>query len=576
MERKKITTLGIGLLVGILTLVFFKAGLWGGFELFIEDFLISPKPVDSRIVILSIDDESLEKIGQWPWPREVFARALEKIEKIKPEVIGIDVVFAEQSRLGSTDDAKLAGAISRLTVPLVLPVEASPLIIEKNSYRAGNLVTTRKEFLVADTNIGHVNLILDSDGVARRLPLEIKAGDKTYRSFSGEIARISRAISSEEAGARRIVYAGPPGSVRQISFYRLFEDNLSETLRDKIVLIGATAADLHDEKSTPVSGNGEMSGVEIQANVINMMLKNYRLEPIYSPLMYGWLLLAALLPVLIFNFISKTQITLGLNIGLGFTYLIFAAVLFERGFVANIIHINLSWVLSTGGIFAYNYSVLGKAERELKRVFSKYVSPQVLNEILRDPAQVKLGGEEKEVTVFFSDIRGFTTLSEKIAPQELVRILNRYFTIMTEHILENRGVVDKFIGDAIMAFWGAPIGIPDQADRAIHSALAMRESLKKLNKELTEAGDPEINIGIGIFTGKAVVGNVGSQDRFDYTVMGDTVNVASRLEGLNKEYKTQIIIGEATKNKSHEPWPWKYLGSVQVKGRKEAIKIYTI
>ncbi len=212
----------------------------------------------------------------------------------------------------------------------------------------------------------------------------------------------------------------------------------------------------------------------------------------------------------------------------------------------------------------------------MKNLFSKYVSKDVLNEILSDPSKVALGGEEKEVTVFFSDIRGFTTISEKTTPKELVRILNTYFTAMTKEVLDNGGVLDKYIGDAIMAFWGAPIADPDQAENALKASLSMLEQLKELNKELRALGDPEIHIGIGLYTGPAIVGNVGSDLRFDYTVMGDTVNVASRLEGLNKEYKTEIIIGETTKNKIKGNYVFRALGSVAVKGRKEPLNIYTI
>jgi adenylate cyclase len=186
------------------------------------------------------------------------------------------------------------------------------------------------------------------------------------------------------------------------------------------------------------------------------------------------------------------------------------------------------------------------------------------------------GGEEREMTVFFSDIRGFTTISEQTTPTELVRILNEYFTQMTAEVLRTGGVVDKYIGDAVMAFWGAPIDDPDHADHAVEAALAMIEKLKLLNQKLRAQGDPEIKIGIGLYSGKAVVGNVGSNDRFDYTVIGDTVNAASRLEGLNKEYKTQIIISESVKNKLKKQYPLVCLGCTPVKGRKEPINIYTI
>ncbi len=215
-------------------------------------------------------------------------------------------------------------------------------------------------------------------------------------------------------------------------------------------------------------------------------------------------------------------------------------------------------------------------KRELKMLFSKYVSPQVLHTMLDNPSSVSLGGEEREITVLFSDIRGFTTLSEAVTPKELVRILNKYFTAMTGEVLRHGGVLDKYIGDAIMAFWGAPLSDAHQADHAVRAAQGMLVRLRVLNEELRAAGDPEIHIGVGIYTGPAVVGNMGSDLRFDYTAMGDTVNIASRLEGLNKEYKTEIIIGESTKEKLRDKVQFRSLGAVKVKGRNEPVLIYAV
>ncbi len=211
----------------------------------------------------------------------------------------------------------------------------------------------------------------------------------------------------------------------------------------------------------------------------------------------------------------------------------------------------------------------------MKNLFSKYVSKEVLEEILKNPSQVTLGGEEKEITVLFSDIRGFTSISEKTTPKELVRLLNKYFTAMTEQILKNGGVLDKYIGDAIMAFWGAPIENLEQADKAVRAALQMIQKLDELNKELMSEGIPEIKIGVGIYTGPAVVGNIGSNLRFDYTAIGDTVNTASRLEGLCKEYNTRIIIGKTTKNKLKDDYNLKFLGSALVKGKNKSVDVYT-
>jgi adenylate cyclase len=189
---------------------------------------------------------------------------------------------------------------------------------------------------------------------------------------------------------------------------------------------------------------------------------------------------------------------------------------------------------------------------------------------------VALGGQEKEMTILFSDIRGFTTMSEGLQPKELIRIMNNYFSAMTEEILRHDGIIDKYIGDAIMAFWGAPLDDPNHATKALEAALAMVERLKKINLDFKAQGDPEINIGIGLYTGLAVVGNVGSNLKVNYTVLGDTVNTASRLEGQTKEYGVKIILGESTKNRAQGNYQFKSLGSTKVKGKEIPINIYTV
>ena len=236
-------------------------------------------------------------------------------------------------------------------------------------------------------------------------------------------------------------------------------------------------------------------------------------------------------------------------------------------------------LLSFIGFLAISARHLGRTEsrRELlEATFEKYVSRQVLTEILRDPSNIHLGGEEKGVTVLFSDIRGFTPIAETMEPEALVALLNRYFVAMSEEILKTGGTIDKYIGDAIMAFWGAPIEDADQAEHAVQASLSMLKKLKNLNMQLVVEGRPEISIRIGLHTGRAIVGNVGSSRRFDYTVIGDTVNAASRMEGLNKDHGTQIIISDMVRNFLKDKTKWKSLGPVTVRGKSEPINIYTL
>jgi adenylate cyclase len=274
-----------------------------------------------------------------------------------------------------------------------------------------------------------------------------------------------------------------------------------------------------------------MSGVEIQAQVGDMILQNSSLIPLPRSLAMLWVLLAALLASLPFFFIRSAKRAFIASLLTGIIHAPLAIILFEQGWIPNILHVHLSWALGVLAAVLYRHLVSEKESRMMRQAFGKYVSKDVLEEILKDTTKIKLGGEERNATIFFSDVRGFTTLSESLSPTELTTFLNRYLTRMTDIALEERGVVDKYIGDAIMVFWGAPLENLKHPDDAVHAALRMTDALDAFNKESEAQGDPRIDIGIGMNTGDVVVGNMGSNQRFDYTVMGDAVNLASRLEG---------------------------------------------
>lgn len=570
----------IALLVAAALGASYAAGLFTGLEHFLEDLLFTPQPIRGDIVIVAIDDSSLRAIGQWPWPRRTFADALQRLHRTPPAAVGFDVMLSEPSRLGSDDDAALARALAELRYPLVLPLEASPLELTPGEAARGRGVIVPLEPFreLPGVSLGHVNLILDRDGVARRFPTTIATDGAPTAAFGLEVLdRAQVAVPNREAiGALlRIAYAAPPGSIRRIPFHQLLAPDAPD-LTGSIVLIGATAADLHDEQRTPVSRGELMPGVEIQANIVNMLASGQRITPLTPFALGGWILAAAAVPVFLFWRSRRTLRPIAASAALGAGHVAGTIILFGQGVAANLVHINLSWVLSTAALFGYRYFRVEKTEREVRGVFSKYVSGRVLELIMRDPSRLTLGGEVREITVLFSDIRGYTTLSEATTPQELVRILNRYFTAMTNEIMERSGVLDKYIGDAIMAFWGAPLEEPDQTDLAVGAALAMLERLAALNREFRAAGDPEIAIGVGIATGSALVGNVGSELRFNYTAIGDTVNVAARLEGLTKEHGVKIIIAGSTKERLKRSYELVPLGAVAVKGRAEAVEIFGV
>jgi len=573
----------IALVVGVMVMASFSYGFFSGIEHFFEDLFFSPGRIDPEIVIVAIDNESLARLGQWPWPRERFADFLTLLKDHPPKAVGIDVMFAEPSRLGRGDDESLAASLGKIPFPVVFPVEAFPLELTESGYKARGLVETLSIFRAPAVGYGHVNVLVDKDGVARRFPVSFLRGDggegTSVGAFAHEVlAHAGRNIPDEGPTGRalRIVYAGPPGAVRRIPFWRVFEDDMATSLGGKIVLVGVTAPDLHDEAITPFSRGNAMPGVEIQANIVNMLGAGQRLREVPRVAMYAWLLFSAMLPALFFIMFPRSLKPVGVSLGFGALYLIAAAALFDQGWVVNMVHLTFGWVLSSVALLGYRYAAVERERREMRHLFGKYVSREVLEEILRDPTGVALGGEEREVTVFFSDIRGFTTISEKTAPRDLVRLLNIYFSEMSREVLIHGGVLDKYIGDAIMAFWGAPLDDAHHADHAFDAARAMIEKLGALNKRLQEMGGPEINIGIGLYTGPAVVGNIGSEERHDYTIIGDTVNVASRLEGLTKEFKTRLVIGETTRLKITRDAPFRHLGAVTVKGRGEPLEVYTV
>jgi adenylate cyclase len=577
---QKITNLLIVLIIAFLVFTSFKIELFAGLENFFEDLLFVQQPIHSDIVIVAIDDESINKIGQWPWKREMFAKALLKLEEYKPKAVGIDVVFPEESRFGKGDDQILAETLTKLSYPFVLPVKADSLFVKKNRVFTNSFSGQLKSF-EEKANIGHVNLILDSDGVVRKFPVFIESKtEERIPAFSYLLVKkagmeIPKQDSLEQVS--KIVFSASPGAISRIPFYRLISEEIPVSrLKNKILLIGSTAIDLHDEKPTPFSKGTQMQGVEIQANIVNMLVSGYSLKPLSIGFAGLWIFLNSIFPLLIFIVFKNSFKAILFNVFLGIFWLVLMILMVEQGIVPNLIHINGAWIFSTLSLFCRQYFVGEKEKREIKKAFSHYVSKDVLNEILKDPKNISLGGEEKFITILFSDIRGFTSVSEKLSPQKLVEMLNQYFNIMSGEILKYKGVLDKYIGDAIMAFWGAPVPNESQADNAVHAAIGMLEQLENFNKKQKEKGQPEIKIGVGIYSGLAVVGNVGSEARFDYTAIGDSVNIASRIEGLTKTYQAKIIISDTVKKNLKGNYSLELLGSVEIRGRNEPVKIYSV
>jgi len=327
---------------------------------------------------------------------------------------------------------------------------------------------------------------------------------------------------------------------------------------------------------TPFSLGQAMAGIEIHANALDTILTQKYLKKATAWLTSFFVLAFGLSNSLFFSLLRRFWLAGLASVLALLAYLLLALIYFERGLIFDLVYPILAWGLSLLAVLFFQYFSEAQEKKYLKRSFQYYLAPAVVKEIIKDPASLKLGGQKKDVTIMFADLRNFTSLSEKLAPEVLVSLLNEYFTAMAEIILAEGGVLDKFIGDAIMAFWGAPQETKDHSQRACRVALAMVKKLAELDKTWVSSGKPPLEVGIGINTGQVVVGNMGSEKRFDYTVIGDHVNLASRLEGLNKSYGTKIIISEFTKARVENEFILRPLDEVKVKGKEIPVEIFEL
>jgi len=349
-----------------------------------------------------------------------------------------------------------------------------------------------------------------------------------------------------------------------------------DAFKDKIVFVGSTALGVYDLRVTPFSN--VYPGLEVHANVAdNILRQTFLFRPNWASffdlaaILFMGLVTGLVLPRLraLFSVLLIGVLFVG--------YLMVSQRLFvHQGIWLNMVYPLLTMVVVYTAVTLYRYIVEEREKRKIRGAFSFYVNPSVVNEVLKDPEKLKLGGDKKELSVLFSDIRGFTSLAEEMEPEMLVTLLNEYLTDMTNVVFELDGLLDKYIGDAIMAVFGAPLEQNDHPLRACHTALLMLDRLAAMQQRWRAEGTPQLDIGIGINTGPMVVGNMGSERRFDYTVMGDAVNLASRLEGINKEYGTQVVISEFTYGWVKDDFFCRELDAVRVKGRARPVKIYEL
>lgn len=653
----------LGLAVSLLLLghaaKFYQIGIIDRLDAIIYDArlrLTMPQGIDERVVILDIDEKSLGEIGRWPWGRDKLSTLAAKLfDHYGIRLLGFDVVFAEpdeSSGLKSLEalaqrqlkdsgpfqsafkdlrpqldyDARFAKTL--LGKPVVLAFYladnagsnsgALPApVLPAGTFSGRNIAFTSwssyganlAEFQHSAASGGHMNPLVDFDGVIRRVPMIAEYQGNFYESLSLAMVRAylgfpkivpgfpegsaangtysgmewldlptaagTLRVPVDENAAALIPFRGYQGSFHYYSIADVLTERIDpEQLKGRIVLVGTSALGLKDHRVTPVGSTYD--GVEVHANLIAGMLDGEIKEK--PSFVLGadvlQLLLAAGVMVFLLPLLSPLRATLVallvlaflLGVNLSFWQLANMVLPLACGLLLVLIlyALNMSW----------GYFVETRTKRQFTNLFGQYVPPELVEEMSRNPESYSMAGRRADLTVLFSDVRGFTTISEGLEPDQLAQLMNEYLGAMTEVIRRSRGTLDKYIGDAIMAFWGAPVADPEHARKAVIAALEMQQRLSTLNKDLIAKGWPELKIGVGVNTGPMTVGDMGSPVRKAYTVMGDAVNLGARLEGITKQYGVGIIVGEATRDLLQKEFVFRELDRVRVKGKAEPVGIY--
>jgi len=610
----------VGGCVFALTLILFHLGVFRAWEWKTWDWrarqFSDPARASEDIVIFLVDQNSLDVYASshglsWPWPREMHAYVVEYCRLAQANSLFFDFIFSEGSFYGPEDDALFADSMKKagnVFLPFFLtkggdgsdPAVGRSLrrfALEGNTWDQDLALPMRSvnlpvpSYLTSAAGAGNVNFSPDEDGIFRRIPLFFSLGDWLLPSLPlAVVKRTDKSFSLprralDPSGQMVIRYHGPTGTYQSYSIASIINSYAQiqegkdpqippETFRDKIILVGGSAPGLLDLRSTPLSAVSP--GVEIQAAVMdNLLHKDYfRNSPLL--VLWAWTAFLSVLVALgtslltkIWQFVLFFMVCLALPLGAG-------VLAYVSGYWLEIIGPVFAVGLGFVAAALLNYNIEGKQKRFIKGMFQHYLNPHVIERVIRNPELLKLGGEKREISSVFTDVAGFTSISEDLSPEELVNLLNEYLSEMTAVILESGGTLDKYEGDAIIAFWNAPLDQPNHALRACRAALACQERLERMRAGIKETYGHELYMRIGVNSGDAVVGNMGSQTRFDYTAMGDTINLAARLEGANKQYGTSILIGENTYLQVKDSIAAREVDRVRVVGKTKPVCIYEI
>ncbi|MBL4774683.1 MAG: adenylate/guanylate cyclase domain-containing protein [Mariprofundus sp.] len=542
-------------------------------------------------IILIDEDSAMDQYGyQSPTPRPLLTNLVNHLIAKKVAVIGIDILLDYPSHW-PTEDADLARAFENANGKVVLAALAEHENEEQNIIHSD--INQPLPMFVEHVNLGDTQVLEDAGGVAR----QIRIGNQASPSLAEQmyIQYLGKAPSLPHLNLKKILkefwvdinYLGPPsrlenegGTVFPVFAAEEVEFLPESLFKDKIIFIGSGIDLLGDIFLTPFSTSANnylpAYGVELHALVLDMLLNKNNLT-VLSPSVQNITLFCFFFTIGIIVLITRTAISMPLILGLTASWvfiIIWIFLNYQIKFPIIAPLFGLTGLIST--CFLIVHQTQQRQASFLKNTFKRYIPPELVNQLIKNPEQMDMGGEAKELTVFFSDIEGFTTISEQFTPYELVSFLNTYLGKMTDILFEEKGTLDKYEGDAIIAFFGAPVDVQNHADHACQTALRMQRTITVLNEEWKGTNKPFLNVRIGLNTGTVIVGNIGSDTRSDYTVIGDTANLASRLEGVNKLFGTNIMISQQTLNATRLPYFKRELARLIVKGKTEAITVYQL
>jgi adenylate cyclase len=636
--RKALLGTLIGLAAAAVALALALPGLLDGLEGRTWDWrvrlLARPGSATEQIVLILLDQKSLDWAAEenalsWPWPRETYALVADFCRRAGAKTLAFDVLFTEASAYGLWDDERFGSAVAEnggVTAAVYLSREEGgtqswPADVPEPELSVAGLQRWLEESgakgrsalqldhatfpipeLTASAEVlANVHQVADADGVFRRgqlfnlfdgrpLPslalgayLAGNPGARTIEIDGGRLTIDGRGVPIDSRARVLLRYRGPSQTHTAYNAAAVLQSELRlleggeppvdpALLKDRYVLFGFTAPGLYDLRPSPVAGT--YPGVEINATMLDNLLSGDFMRPLPWPAAALLILILAVGAGLAGSAVS----TAGRSALVYVIFLPLAPALslaaYALGWWLPLLASELGVALTLVSSSLVNYATEGRQKRYIKGAFKQYLSPEVIEQLIAHPERLKLGGERRELTIYFSDLQGFTSISEVLSPEDLTGLLNEYLSAMTDIIQEEGGTIDKYEGDAIIAFWNAPLEQPDHAIRGVRAALRCQEQLSAMRPVIRERIGKELHMRIGMNSGPAVVGNMGSRTRFDYTMLGDAVNLAARLEGVNKQFRTYTMVSAATVERTEGIFPMRELGRVAVVGRKEPVTVY--